>query len=110
VRVQSNVGGTNHMIYVDALEPALVFTEVHDAGTLGGVACADSDTEGETYLTPWIVVHSGKNAEVNFRNGENPTDHATLTCEVVSECADFSTFNHFPTRIKSSRSLAARVA
>jgi hypothetical protein len=110
LRVQSNVGGRkNYMINVDALAPITVYTETHYGGSVGGQPCSDGDTEGEGPIAPWIVIHSGHHAEVASRNGKNVSDHTqTLSCEVVSECTDFLSFQHLPTRIEAQWSLAAR--
>ncbi len=112
ISVQSNVGGQggdNYIIDVTALQPITVYVETEYGGTIGGEPCSAGDTEGTQTLSPWLIVHSRKNAEERWRNGSNAIGlRDDLTCAVVSECTDYSSFSHLPAKIESTWSLAAR--
>ena len=111
--VQSNVGGQqgdNYIVQVDALAPVQVNIDTHYGGTIGGEPCSAGDTTSYANLSAWVIIHSGKNVDGRFRNGPNVTGLRVNdeTCQVVSECTDFSAHNHLPTKIRSEWSLSAR--
>ena len=111
--VQSNVGGKhgdNYIVHVDATAPVQVNIDTFYGGVVGGEPCSAGDSTSYANLSGWVVIHSGKNVDGRFRNGPNETGLRLndQTCEVVSECTDFSAHNHFPTKIRSEWSLSAR--
>ena len=110
--VQSNVGGSNYMINVDALQPIPVNTVTKYGGVIGGSPCSDGDTTGTQNYTPWISIHSGKNPLANFRQGSNTIkarpNGAGGSCAVVSECTDYPALGASLPRMTSQWSIAAR--